>query len=127
MERLPKARGPHSIRPWKQPTTLPSEIAVAVRAALEEQGIGADVVSMPSMGLFRAQDADYKADLLPADVLKVSIVAGTTWGWEGIVGNDGLSIGIDTFGESAPGEEVMKEYGFSVENVVNKAKALLKH
>jgi transketolase len=55
------------------------EIAVAVRAALEEQGIGADVVSMPSMGLFRAQEAEYKADLLPADVLKVSIEAGTTW------------------------------------------------
>jgi transketolase len=72
------------------------EIAFGVRAALEAQGVGADVVSMPSMSRFREQDAAYKADLLPADVLKVSIEAGTTFGWEGITGLDGLRFGIDT-------------------------------
>jgi transketolase len=93
------------------------EIAVAVRAALEEQGIGADVVSMPSMGLFRAQEAEYKADLLPADVLKVSIEAGTTWGWEGIVGEGGLSIGIDTFGASAPAAALYDYFGLTAAKI----------
>lgn len=101
------------------------ELAVKVQDALEGEGIGVDVVSMPSMSRFQAQDADYRAGLLPKDVLKVSIEAGVTLGWERYVGEDGLIIGIDTFGASAPAEVLFKHYGFSVEAIVPKIKAKL--
>jgi transketolase len=101
------------------------ELAVAVRDALEAEGIGADVVSMPSMSRFLAQDAEYKTTLLPADVLKVSIEAGVTLGWERIVGSDGLVIGLDDFGASAPAEVLFRHFGFSVEAIVPKIKAKL--
>jgi len=101
------------------------ELAVKVREALEAEGIGADVVSMPSMSRYLAQDADYKAALLPGDVLKVSIEAGVTLGWERIVGSDGLTIGIDTFGASAPAEVLFPHFGFSVEAIVPQIKAKL--
>jgi transketolase len=101
------------------------ELAVKVREALEAEGIGADVVSMPSMSRYLAQDADYQAALLPRDVLKVSIEAGVTLGWERIVGSDGLTIGIDTFGASAPAEVLFPHFGFSVEAIVPQIKAKL--
>ncbi len=101
------------------------ELAVKVREALEAEGIGADVVSMPSMSRYLAQDADYKAALLPGDVLKVSIEAGVTLGWERIVGNDGVTIGIDQFGASAPAEVLFPHFGFSVEAIVPQIKAKL--
>ena len=89
------------------------EIAVNTRALLEAQGVGADVVSMPSMSRFRAQDGAYRADVLPDGVLRVSIEAGTTFGWEGITGLDGLRIGIDTFGASAPAEVLYDHFGLT--------------
>lgn len=101
------------------------ELAVAVQSALEAEGVGVDVVSMPSMSRFQAQDADYRAALLPKDVLKVSIEAGVTLGWERFVGEDGLTIGIDTFGASAPADVLFKHFGFSVDAVVPKIKARL--
>jgi transketolase len=101
------------------------ELAVAVRGALEGEGIGADVVSMPSMSRFLAQDAAYRADLLPDGVLKVSIEAGVTLGWERVVGSDGLTIGIDQFGASAPAEVLFPHFGFSVEAILPKIKAKL--
>ena len=101
------------------------ELAVKVREALEAEGIGADVVSMPSMSRYLAQDADYKAALLPGDVLKVSIEAGVTLGWERIVGSDGLIIGIDRFGASAPADVLFPHFGFSVEAIVPQIKAKL--
>jgi transketolase len=101
------------------------ELAVKVREALEAEGIGADVVSMPSMSRYLAQDEDYKAALLPRDVLKVSIEAGVTLGWERIVGSDGLTIGIDRFGASAPAEVLFPHFGFSVEAIVPQIKAKL--
>lgn len=100
------------------------ELACAVQEALEAQGIGADVVSMPCMELFDAQDAAYKADLLPADTLLVSIEAGVTWGWQKYV-RDGLTIGIDSFGASAPAEVLFPHFGFSVEAIVPKIHARL--
>ena len=93
------------------------ELAVNVAAALEAQGIGADVVSLPCWELFDAQPAAYRADVLPADVLKVSIEAGVTLGWHQYVG-DGLTIGIDSFGASAPAEQLFAHFGFSVERIV---------
>jgi transketolase len=98
-----------------------SEVALAkdVAATLEAQGIGADVVSVPCWELFDEQDAAYRADLLPADVLKVSIEAGVTLGWQKYVG-DGLTIGMDTFGASAPAEVLFDHFGFAVDKIVPK-------
>ena len=100
------------------------ELALACAADLEGAGIGADVVSMPSWELFAAQDAAYRADVLPAGVLKVSIEAGVTLGWQKYVG-DGLTIGIDSFGASAPAEVLFPHFGFSVEAIVPGIKARL--
>src|SRR5690606_20041212 len=75
------------------------ELALATADALETQGIGADVVSMPAWHLFDAQDAAYRADILGDEgVLRVSIEAGTTMGWERYTGLEGLRIGLDRFG-----------------------------
>jgi transketolase len=93
-------------------------LAVEVAEALEGQGIGADVVSMPSWRLFDAQDEAYRGDLLPADVFKVSIEAGATLGWERYVGPRGLALGIDRFGASAPAEDLFKRFGFTAEAIV---------
>lgn len=103
-----------------------SEVSLAmdVAAALEGKGIGADVVSMPCAELFDDQDAAYRADLLPAGTLKVSIEAGVTLGWQKYVG-DGLTIGIDTFGASGPADQLFKHFGFSVEAIVPKIEARL--
>jgi len=94
------------------------EVAVAVAEALEGQGIGADVVSMPCWELFDGEDEAYRSDLLPGDVLKVSIEAGTTLGWERYVGPDGLAIGLDRFGASAPAEDLFRRFGFTAEAIV---------
>ncbi|OZA93254.1 MAG: transketolase [Erythrobacter sp. 34-65-8] len=94
------------------------ELACAVADTLEGQGIGADVVSMPCMELFAAQDAAYRSDLLPADALKVSIEAGVTHGWERYTGMDGINIGIDRFGASAPAEVLFEKFGFTAGAIV---------
>ncbi|WP_427969432.1 transketolase [Altererythrobacter sp.] len=94
------------------------ELATDVASALEEQGIGADVVSMPCMELFAQQDAAYRADVFPADCLKVSIEAGSTLGWERYVGQDGLTIGLDRFGASAPAGELFAKFGFTADAIV---------
>ncbi|MBK5264525.1 MAG: transketolase [Alphaproteobacteria bacterium] len=96
------------------------ETACDVAAALEEKGIGADVVSMPCWSLFDAQDASYKADLLPTDALKVSIEAGVTFGWERYTGPDGLRFGIDSFGASAPAEALFDYFGLTAAKIAPK-------
>ena len=101
------------------------EIAVNCAAALEAAGIGADVVSMPCTELFDAQDAAYRADVLPADVLKVSIEAGVTTGWERYVGLDGLRFGIDRFGASAPADQLYDYFGLTADKIVPQIKARL--
>lgn len=105
-----------------------SEVSLILQAAeqLESEGIATRVVSMPSWELFDKQDADYKESVLPkASRKRLAVEAGSPIGWLKYTTEDGDVIGITKFGESAPGEEVMKEYGFSVENVVRRAKALL--
>jgi transketolase len=105
-----------------------SEVNLAVKAqeALAAEGVDAAVISMPSFDRFEAQSAEYKESVLPKAVTKrLAIEMGSTLGWHRYVGLDGDVIGIDTFGASAPGEKIMQEYGFTVENVVKKAKALL--
>lgn len=99
-----------------------SEVALAIEAqkALADKGEDVSVVSMPSMKLFDAQDAAYKESVLPKAVTKrLSIEMGASFGWERYVGLAGASLSIDKFGASAPGATVIKEYGFTVENVVN--------
>ena len=100
------------------------EIALDVAAALEGHGVGADVVSMPSFELFDAQDPAYREDILPdvsnKQVLRVSIEAGTTFGWERYTGLHGLKIGIDRFGASAPAKDLYKHFGLTTEAIVPK-------
>jgi transketolase len=121
------ARGAYRLRPATAARRVVlvatgSEVAVALACAdqLEIAGIGADVVSMPCMELFAAQDGAYRRELLPADALKVSIEAGVTLGWERYIGSDGLAIGLDRFGASAPAEVLFKHFGFSAEAIVPK-------
>ncbi|MDQ0245802.1 transketolase [Bacillus fengqiuensis] len=105
-----------------------SEVSLAVEAqkALASEGIHASVVSMPSWDRFEAQSAEYKESVIPKSVKKrVAIEMASTLGWERYTGDEGTVIGIDRFGASAPGELVMKEYGFTVENVVANVKQLL--
>jgi transketolase len=94
------------------------ELAMNVAEALEGQGIGADVVSMPCTELFDEQPESYRADILPTDALRVSIEAGTTFGWERYTGLDGLRVGLDHFGASAPAEVLFEEFGFTVDKIV---------
>ena len=84
---------------------------------LEQQGIGTDVVSMPCTERFDAQPADYREDILPdvsnREILRVSIEAGTTFGWERYTGLHGLKIGIDRFGVSAPAADAYDYFGLT--------------
>jgi len=93
-------------------------IAIQTAEALEAEGIGADVVSMVCTELFDEQDDAYRADLLPEDVLIVSIEAASTFGWQRYTGANGLNIGIDTFGGSAPAKDLFPHFGFSAEAIV---------
>ncbi len=104
-----------------------SEVALAVDAAatLTKDGVAVRVVSMPSMELFDRQAQNYKDNVLIPGVPKLAIEAGISQGWYKYVLPEGGMVTLDRFGESAPGSVVMKELGFSVENVVEKAKALL--
>ena len=91
-------------------------LAVSVADRLEGHGIGADVVSMPSWKHFDAQSDAYRAEVLPAGPLRVSIEAGTTMGWERYVG-DGLRIGIDSFGASAPIDALYDHFGLTPDKI----------
>lgn len=98
------------------------QLALAAQEKLISQKINSRVVSIPSWELFDIQNDDYKEKVLPKDVKKrISIEAGSTLGWHKYTTDEGIAIGIDVFGKSAPGEWLMKEYGFSVENVTEKA------
>ena len=104
-----------------------SEVSLAVDTAkaLEAEGIGADVISMPGWREFDMQDHAYRAGLLPAGVLKVSVEAGVTLGWQKYVGTDGLTIGIDSFGASGPAEQLFPHFGFAADQIVSKIKTRL--
>ncbi|MEN9203121.1 MAG: transketolase [Thermostichus sp. DG_1_6_bins_120] len=105
-----------------------SELELAVKAAaqLKEEGKAVRVVSMPCVELFEAQPQSYRDSVLPPSVTKrISVEAGSTFGWHKFLGFSGVAIGIDRFGASAPGPVCMEKFGFTVENVVNTAKQLL--
>jgi transketolase len=104
------------------------EIELCVKAAevLRSEGKKVRVVSMPSWELFEDQDEAYRESVLPKAVKKrLAVEAGVSLGWCRYVGDEGATISIDRFGASAPGEVVLEKFGYTVENVVAKAKALL--
>ena len=96
-----------------------SEVGAAVAAG---EKLGARVVSMPCVEAFLRQDKAYRDSIIPPTAKKVSVEAGVTWGWERIVGADGLMIGIDHYGASAPGELLADKFGFTAEKVTEKIK-----
>ncbi|WP_293448971.1 transketolase [Persephonella sp.] len=104
-----------------------SEVHVCLGAKdiLEKEGIKVRVVSMPSWELFFRQSEDYRKEVLPEDLPKVAVEAGSSLGWKEIVGDKGIVIGMEGFGASAPGGELMERFGFTPENVAQKAKKLL--
>jgi transketolase len=106
-----------------------SEVEVAYKAydRLREEGIDVRVVSMPSMALFEMQSPEYRESVLPKTArARVAIEAASTYGWDKYVGIDGAVIGMSGFGESGPKDELFKKFGFTVDNVVNTAKSILK-
>ena len=99
-------------------------LALEARTLLEEEGIPTRVVSMPSWFLFQRQEQGYRDEVLPSSVTnRVSVEAGSTFGWERWVGQAGRSIGIDHFGASAPAEVLFERFGFTVDNVVAAARS----
>ena len=104
-----------------------SEVCLLLDAQkkLREKSLHARVVSMPSWELFEKQDAAYKESVFPKDIRKrLSVEAGSTFGWLKYTTEDGLSLGLNRFGESAPAEDLFKEFGFTVENIVSLAESL---
>jgi len=103
------------------------ELIVNAQKVLAEQGVNARVVSMPCMELFESQSASYKEKVLPKSVrARVAVEAGSSYSWYKYVGLDGEVITIDHFGESAPAKLLFNEYGFTTENVVEKALKIIK-
>ncbi len=101
------------------------ELALKAQQALQEEGIRARVVSMPSTDAFDRQDVAYRDEVLPPGVKRVAIEAGATGLWWKYVGCDGAVVGIDRFGESAPAGVLFQEFGFTVEKVVATVKGIL--
>lgn len=105
-----------------------SEVALALEArdSLEGEGIATRVVSMPSWELFERQPREYREEVLPpSGPVRLAIEAGVSLGWKKYVGDRGDSVSLDRYGASAPGEEVLEELGFSVDNVVRRARRLI--
>jgi len=122
------ARGAYRLKPAKNARKViliatGSEVEIALGAAeiLEAQGIGADVVSMPCTERFDAQPEDYREDILPdvsnREILRVSLEAGTTFGWERYTGLHGLRIGIDRYGVSSPAKDAYDYFGLTPDKV----------
>jgi transketolase len=105
-----------------------SEVGLILGAAERLQGDGVAVrcVSMPSWALFEAQPKTYRDEVLPpAATARLAVELGVSQGWERYVGERGDMLGVDRFGASAPAQVLLREYGFTVDNVVTRAKALL--
>jgi transketolase len=102
------------------------QLILAAREALAADGISARVVSMPSWELFRDQPRDYREQVLPSGVgARLAVEAGSSFGWREWVGDRGGVIAVDRFGASAPAGEIFEHLGFTVENVVARAKEII--
>jgi transketolase len=100
-------------------------LAIDVQAALAKTGVAARVVSVPSMELFHAAGADYRAGVLPSGVPRLAIEAGHPMSWWQLVAGHGDVVGLDHFGASAPFDRLYKEFGLSVEAILPRAMALV--
>jgi len=101
------------------------DLAINSQSALKDEGINARVVSMPCTHAFDRQEKKYQDSVLTSGVKRVSIEVGVTDYWRKYIGLDGASVGINTYGESAPGGDLFKHFGFTVENVVKTVKSIL--
>ena len=127
------ARGAYILRDPEEPPkgillASGSEVALALEAQrqLSAEGYPVRVVSMPSWELFDRQPEQYREEILPSGIkARLAVEMARPLGWEKYVGSEGKVLGIDTFGASAPGERVMEEFGFTVQNVVQQMKELL--
>ncbi|MCF8474777.1 MAG: transketolase [Emcibacter sp.] len=126
------AKGGYELRPANGEAIVTiiatgSEIEIAIKAqeTLQAEGIATRVVSMPSTDIFDEQTTDYKNKILGNTKINVSIEAGIKFGWERYVGRDGIIIGMDSFGASAPAEDLYKYFGITAEAVVTAVKKKL--
>jgi transketolase len=106
-----------------------SEIGLAIQAreALQKDGVPTRVVSLPCWELFEEQSQGYRNEVLPPSITaRLAIEAGVSLGWDRYVGPHGDILSLDRFGASSPGEKAMQEFGFNLENVINRCKVLLK-
>lgn len=102
------------------------EIALEAKYKLEQDNIGVRVVSVPSFELFRQQDESYRNIILRNGSVKVGIEAGMRFGWDSLIGNDGIFVGMDSFGESAPYEQLYRHFGITADDTVKRVKQALK-
>jgi transketolase len=105
-----------------------SEVAlcVAAREVLQSQGVPTRVVSMPCQEWFAAQDDDYRVSVLPPSVrARVSVEAGVTMSWHHLVGDSGVSVGLEHYGASAPYEVIFEKFGFTADRIVAAARQSL--
>jgi transketolase len=131
------ARGAYRLKPAREPrkviliaTGSEVDLALAVSKNLEGRGIGTDVVSMPCTERFDAQPEEYREDILPdvsnREILRVSIEAGCTIGWERYTGLHGLRIGIDRFGVSAPAKDAYAFFGLTPDAITERVLDFMK-
>jgi len=126
---IPTSRDSERVTPQLILIATGSEISLALEARdqLQSDGIPTRVVSMPCLELFEEQPEQYRNEVLPSSITaRLAIEAGVRQGWDRYVGPTGDVICLDRFGASAPGEVALKHLGFNVENVVTRAKALVK-
>jgi transketolase len=101
-------------------------LAVAAHEELAKTGIGSRVVSLPSFELFYEQSASYRNEIIPPNITaRIAIEAGVRQGWDALLGVDGVFIGLDRFGASAPYDEIYRQRGLTVDNIVAQARRIL--
>ncbi|MFA9273780.1 MAG: transketolase [Candidatus Aquirickettsiella gammari] len=126
------ARGAYVLHDVAEPQAVliatGSEVEIAYQAAREllQQGIAVRVVSMPCVEIFYQQDAAYRHSVLPAALPRISLEAGVSWFWRAVVGEQGVAIGIDSFGESAPATQLYQHFQMTPGHVADAVQALLK-
>lgn len=113
---LAEAEGNATVTIWATGSEI--EIALEARILLQKEKIGARVVSAPSLELFDRQDAKYKAAIMGSTKVNAAIEAGIRQGWDQYIGKDGIFVGMSSFGESAPYQELYKHFGITAENLV---------
>ncbi len=101
-------------------------LALAAQEQLQQEGVGIRVVSLPCWELFEKQTQDYRDQVLPPECLnRIAVEAASTFGWERYVGFHGKTIGMQSYGASAPADQLMKKFGFTAENVIEQVKEIL--